>query len=80
MVKNLSAYAGDTGDRGLISGSGRSRAAVAAAAAAAAKSLPLEEEMATHPWRRKFLLGEFRGQRILEVYSPSGCKESNTTE
>ena len=77
MVKNLSAYAGDTGDRGLISGSGRSRAA---AAAAAAKSLPLEEEMATHPWRRKFLLGEFRGQRILEVYSPSGCKESNTTE
>ena len=36
--------------------------------------------MATHPWRRKFLLGEFRGQRILEVYSPSGCKESDTTE
>ena len=37
-------------------------------------------------WRRKwqpipvFLLGKFHGQRSLAVYSPWGCKESDTTE
>ena len=38
------------------------------------------------PWRRArqpttvFLPGEFHGQRNLVVYSPWGCKESDTTE
>ena len=38
------------------------------------------------PWRREwqptpvFLPGEFHGQRSLAVYSPQGCKESDTTE
>ena len=38
------------------------------------------------PWRRAwqlttvFLPGEFHGQRTLVGYSPSGCKESDTTE
>ena len=38
------------------------------------------------PWRRKwqptpvFLPGEAHGQRILEGYSPWGCKELDTTE
>ena len=38
------------------------------------------------PWRRKwqptpiFLPGEFQGQRNLAVYSPWGCKESDTTK
>ena len=38
------------------------------------------------PWRRAwqltpiFLPGEFHGQRSLAGYSPSGCKESDTTE
>ena len=50
-VKNLSAHAGDTGDVGLIPGSGRSPA----------QEDPLEEGMATHfsilawriPWTEK---------------------------
>ena len=38
------------------------------------------------PWNRKwqptavFLLGKFHGKRSLVVYSPWGCKESDTTE
>ena len=38
------------------------------------------------PWSRKwqstpiFLPGKFQGQRSLVVYSPWGCKESDTTE
>ena len=38
------------------------------------------------PWRRAqqptpvFLPGELRGQRSLVCYSPSGCRESDTTE
>ena len=38
------------------------------------------------PWRKKwqstpvFVPGKFHGQRILEGYSPWGCKESDTTE
>ena len=38
------------------------------------------------PWRREwqptpvFLLGKFHGQRSLVGYSPSGCKELDTTE
>ena len=38
---------------------------------------PLEKGMATMP---VFLPGEFYGQRTLVGHSPSGCKESDTTE
>ena len=37
---------------------------------------PLEKEMATHSI---FLPGEFHGQRNLEGYSPSSCKELDMT-
>ena len=38
---------------------------------------PLEKEMAVHS---SILPGKSHGQRILEGYSPWGCKESDTTE
>ena len=37
----------------------------------------LEKGLATHS---SILAGEFHGQRSLAGYSPSGCKESDTTE
>ena len=40
---------------------------------------PLKEEMATLS-RKVSLPGKFHGQRSLEGYSPSGCKESDLTE
>ena len=59
------------------------------------KNLPVnagDTRDAGHPWVEKipgrrawlptpvFLPGEFHGQRSLAVYSPWGCKESDTTE
>ena len=44
------------------------------------------EELKAGSWSRKwkpipvFLSGKLHGQRILEAYSPWGCKEPETTE
>ena len=66
MVKNLPANAGDSRDSGLIPGSGRFS----------------WSRKYWHYWQPKtvFVSGKFHGQRSLVGYSPSGCKESDTTE
>ena len=45
-------------------------------------SLGWEDPLEKIPWLPTpvFLPGEFRGQKSLVVYSPSGCKELDTTE
>ena len=64
MIKNLLANAGDAGDAGLIPGLGRS-----------------PREGNGNPLQYSCLnTGILHGQRNLEVYSPWGHIESDTTE
>ena len=71
VLKNLPANAGDTGDAGWFSGSGRSLGG--------RNGNPLH--FLAWEISRKFLSMEnFRGQRSLAGYSPWGHKELDTTE